>query len=478
MTLFDLIPDIRYKHFDFECFPRLSQADAFDWLKTVDAFANSKGGYLYLGVENGSFKLDGYTQDEVDQEKKAFLKAINLYVDPIPFCEINPLSYTEEKETKAILIIHVFASAYRPFVLRYPNITAIYLRHGEHNEQATREELIRMLKSSEDYYDETPTDEKYERNDFTQLQIFAKEHSGHELSDKDLASLPFYDSNGYLKKGSLLFADSYHGEKTRITLAAYPNLNKGGDRALANETYEVNLLESYRLMHEFVTTRMAHGYRKMPEGRIDIPSYPERSLFEALINALAHRDYTLTGTEISLELYPNRLVITTPGSFYGEEELKPTRDLRGIPSRRRNPLIASVFVACKAMEARGTGLEKIEEDYKEEDEQHKPYIFSQHNFFTIVLPDRNSLIGVSLTSESLVLLSAIENESQYDRKILAECYSSPRSAKQLSEALSLSDSSFFRKEILARLVKQGFLIETRDGRTSVYKTNRAKVQIR
>ena len=479
MKIQELIPDFMFEDKTHECKVRLNQKDPLGWLKTIDGFANEKGGMLLLGVEDGTYEVQGYTAMEADKEKLLFASLTKSHLDPVPVYDIVLLPYLSEKETRYVLKISIQESPYKPVVLRYEGMNLFFVRHDGYTESATMEELRSMFNAHRSVpYDETPTDIPYRRENFTELQKFALEHSGSALSDKVLASLPFFDKNGNLKQGSLLFQDGFKNEKVRVSMNSYPELTKGSDRVLASENFSGNLIEDYQAMHDFITSRMSHGYRKLPDRRVDIDSYPERALFEALINALAHRDYTMEGCEISVDLYPNRLVITTPGSFYGEEELKPTRHLKELASQRRNNLICSVFVACKAMEARGTGFEKIEEAYADADEMHKPYVYSRFQFFTIVLPDLNSPLGVSLDSESFDFLKKIENESKYDRQILAECYTAQKDAKDLASALGLSNSSFFRKKILKNLVDQGLLLEKTEGKTTYYATNRDFIHIR
>ena len=68
-------------------------------------------------------------------------------------------------------------------------------------------------------------------------------------------------------------------------------------------------------------------------------------------------------------------------------------------------------------EAKGTGFEKIEKEYREADLKHKPYIFSRQNSFSIVLPDLTYEDGIDITSEMISLSKPILNESKYDNLI-------------------------------------------------------------
>ena len=54
--------------------------------------------------------------------------------------------------------------------------------------------------------------------------------------------------------------------------------------------------------------------RKVP-ARLDLPQYSEEALFEALVNAVAHRDYSMRGSRIRLSMFTDRLEIQSPGSL-------------------------------------------------------------------------------------------------------------------------------------------------------------------
>ena len=56
-------------------------------------------------------------------------------------------------------------------------------------------------------------------------------------------------------------------------------------------------------------------WKKTPSGRDDMPDYPERAVFEALVNALIHRDYMIIGSEVHIDMYDDRLEITSPGGM-------------------------------------------------------------------------------------------------------------------------------------------------------------------
>jgi len=97
-------------------------------------------------------------------------------------------------------------------------------------------------------------------------------------------------------------------------------------------------------------------------GREDFPQYALSPVHEALVNAVAHRDYSISGSKIRLFLYDDRLELMSPGS------LPNTVTLDTLPYRQftRNQLLVSFLSKIKSrrtgrsfIEARGEGVRKI-----------------------------------------------------------------------------------------------------------------------
>lgn len=91
--------------------------------------------------------------------------------------------------------------------------------------------------------------------------------------------------------------------------------------------------------------------------REDIYEIPLEVLREALVNALMHRDYSITGTQVSVEVYDDRVEIVNPG---GLPKGLSVRDL-GTVSLRRNELIADLFFRLHKVERIGMGIRKMKE---------------------------------------------------------------------------------------------------------------------
>ena len=101
--------------------------------------------------------------------------------------------------------------------------------------------------------------------------------------------------------------------------------------------------------------------RKDGGGRHDYPSYADRALQEAIVNAVVHRDYEVRGSQIIIRLFPDRIELRNPGALYNT--LTVENLYAGCQPVRRNQLLAGFMRNYKSavtggsfMEARGEGF--------------------------------------------------------------------------------------------------------------------------
>ncbi len=100
----------------------------------------------------------------------------------------------------------------------------------------------------------------------------------------------------------------------------------------------------------FVVRNMRVSARKTPE-RVDMPQYSSAAVFEAVVNAVAHRDYSMTSRRIRLSMFKDRLEIESPG------QLPNGMTIEGMEASQatRNEVIASVFGRIPVAEVAGSG---------------------------------------------------------------------------------------------------------------------------
>lgn len=480
MYLEEIVEGIQLENDKFECKSILNREDVVGWLKSVAGFANASGGDFYIGVEDKTNKLIGFDRKGADNERNYFNNQVNEHLTPRPQMKISFIQYETKNGERFIIRVSIPESVVKPIILKYKNIPSIFMRRDGFTNGATYEEIIEMsIKSKNTQYDLLVSDISYEPDQFSTLQAFYQDHNnGKELKEKFLKSVGFYNEEGFLLNGAVLFKDDYSGEKTGVQCSVFGGFNKGSERIVTINRFQGNLIATIQYMMDFVNQRMNHSMIKLDDVRKNIDSYPQRALFEGVINAVAHRDYYLDGTRIQVDMFKDRLEISSPGGFYRGEKLGKTYDLSGIISKRRNELISGILVACNVMEAAGTGFDKIIEEYKEADEAHKPYIYSSSDHFTLVLPDLTYENGIKDSKIPVLEFAPVPNGTEMDEKVLSFCYYQARKVAEIAEYLKVSDSTYLRKQVLGNLANNGYLEKSRLSRAMFYKTNPEMVEIR
>ena len=175
--------------------------------------------------------------------------------------------------------------------------------------------------------------------------------------------------DGHLTNAGALFADDCSLSQSRLYCTRWSGLEK--DDAINDAEYKGNVLLLLREAMNFVKSNTKKGWEKLPNGRKNKPEYAERAVLEALVNHFIHRDYTVMGGEVHLDIYDDRIAITSPGGMYSGQKVQDLT-IEEISSERRNPILADVMAQLDLMEKRGSGLKRIMnetkalEGYKEE----------------------------------------------------------------------------------------------------------------
>jgi predicted HTH transcriptional regulator len=135
---------------------------------------------------------------------------------------------------------------------------------------------------------------------------------------------------------------------------------------------------------QFVDDNTAHPTRVVGINNVELNEYPRRAVREVLVNALAHRNYEDTSRKIRLEIFRDRLVVSSPG--YPPKPLTLAKLRRGnYESCRRNPVIAECLAALDMMEQRGTGFERIRAAMQDHGlSTHK--LDQRDGYFKVILP--------------------------------------------------------------------------------------------
>ncbi len=349
------------------------------WLKSVSAFANGRGGKLIFGVkeDNTVIGLKDYRKDSED-----ISEIIKMKTDPNP--EFN--MEIKEIEGKVILILTIFAGKNTPFFVVDGGSRIAYKRIGNQSVPASRIDLFNLsLKGEHISYDSLQSKKNLEDVTFKELIGQYKERTGIAFEEKDLRSFGLVNDEGNLTIAGALFADGYQVYQSRVFCTRWNGLTKSNLRmdALDDKEFEGNIIYLLMASFDFIKRNSKTMWKKGPVYRIEYLEYPERAVQEALVNALIHRDYSIIGSEVHVDIFDDRLEIYSPGGMYDGSVIQNLDPLT-VSSVRRNPIIADLFARMYLMERRGSGLRKIIEAYKAMDnyrEELKPKFKSSESFF-------------------------------------------------------------------------------------------------
>lgn len=424
---------------------KLNKNDYFDWLKTICAFANTKGGTLYVGVNDKTRELNGMTIDEVEREVNRLQSNDLAHLSPTVRLSFSYIDYLDGERKKWILKVDVPESYSKPVFMEYRGMATPFFRREGVSSPSTIDEIRAMLVSyNSTSYDAFVSDISYKKEDFGILnRTYSSENDGQTLSIAKLQSIGFMDDQLHLTRGALLFKDDCQDPITKIHLRYWGGFSKGGDTLIDNKIMKGNLLTLREEILSFIARHSSTGFQKKGTSGQAMESYPILALREAVTNALAHRNYFMMDTEIGLDIFPDRLTIFSPGSAYGGKTIKDSRDLLSIFPWRRNQIICDVFSLCHMMDQSRSGFEKICESYSRQPENRRPLINCDENCFQITLFD-------------CMYQSPFSVNDPTAKTILNFC-KEPHSLSEIAAHLKMNPSSYFRKKYVTPLLIEGRL---------------------
>jgi ATP-dependent DNA helicase RecG len=312
----------------------------------IVAFANGKGGTILLGVRD-----DGtITGERLTNDLKAKINSLTR--------NCKPSITTRLSQVGSLVAVVVEEGLEKPY-----SCSSGYFRRLDGNTQKmSHEELRIMFAENEPLPFEERTIKGFTFDDVSKPKIraFTKEAGiriGATPVPDFLRSLKVADEKRVKNAGILFFAkDVYdHLHQAQMTLLAF----KGKDRLHIYDRRDVrdDLLTQFNEGVAFLKKHLNIRSEIRGVNREDIYEIPLEVLREALVNALMHRDYSITGTQISVEVYDDRVEIVNPGGLPKGLSL---RDI-GTVSIRRNELIADLFFRLHKVERIGMGIRKMRE---------------------------------------------------------------------------------------------------------------------
>ena len=384
MELADIVARLRETGVEFEDVEVKRAAGGLprNVAETMSAFANSRGGIIILGLDEGAgFAPVGVgdpvpLRDELVGVARAKLTpALAPIVDTVPF----------EAAILVVAEIEALPPAQRPcYVTARGLYNGAFVRVGDGDQRLTPYEIDRLRENSgQPRWDEEPvpqaTAEKdLDRRAVTRLIETASRNSPRSftgLSEPDtlarLGVLVPYEGSLVPSLAGLLSVGAYPQQffpQLMVSLAVYPHEDAeqpgpGGIRFLDSAAVGGTVPTMVTDTIQAAQRNLRISSRVVGAGRDDYWEIEPEVIREAVVNALMHRDYSpqARGTQIQVELFPDRLTVTSPGGLFGNVRLE-TLGQSGTSSSRNARLAALLQEAGDPVtgrpvaENRGSGI--------------------------------------------------------------------------------------------------------------------------
>jgi ATP-dependent DNA helicase RecG len=324
-------------------------------LTTLVAFANTAGGTVVIGVDDGSKNVRGVPDVLSSEEQLANLVSDSIRPRLIPDIEVVPW------RTLNVLAVQVYPSNTRPHYLeRLGSEDGVFIRVGSTNRkaEALQIEELKHWNRINSFDEQAIPDLKSEAIDFRAAsELFAPYRQLHPQSWTTLRITAEHQGHQVPTIGGLLLFG-----KDRF--ARFPDAwIQAGRFAGAHRARLVDSIEIRSFLPRAAEEAIAFARKHLTnesiiEGvrREDRWSVPLVAIREALMNAIVHADYAQQGAPIRLALFDDRIEIENPGLLpFG---LTIEDIVQGV-SKLRNRVIGRVFHELHLIEQWGSGIQRM-----------------------------------------------------------------------------------------------------------------------
>lgn len=439
-----------------------------DLAVTSVAFANVHGGKIIIGIE------DKDKQPPLNQT--IALKIANETVTRLKSLCFNVGFQLGEIETHANGS-HFFTITVYP-TLKSVATTAdgkIYIRIGDQCQPARSEDIVRLASEKDAFqWELQPRNISYTEIPEINMQWFAGEIRKSDRvkqNIKELSDIEIIEHYNLIDKGKLTnLGVLWLGTASQRSRLVYPLtvqyiVYDELEKKIRKEDWQDYSKNPKELLLEIEKEAIELTYYdEFPLGlfRNKIRHYDARLIRELLINAIAHKSYTISG-DIFIKVYQDRLEITNPGGL----PLGITKDNILHTTYRRNPHLIRILHDLKLMEGEGTGYNLIYE-ITSRDAKAFPIPISDYNATSVTQYSK------ILDEEAVLLLDFIAKNYQLSQKEFIALGVITRHKKilatQLTKELQLTDEDRLRSYI-SKLSSQSIIINRGEKKGREYLVN-------
>jgi ATP-dependent DNA helicase RecG len=319
----------------------------------IAAFANGREGVLLLGVDDKTRQVEGIPLDKLDVVESLIREVCNDSIKPPPRVTIVRLTLPDaEGIERPVIKVDVLQSL---FVHQSPG--GFFYRVGSSKRLMTPEYQARLFQQRSQTriirFDEQVVAgaslEDLESGLWERFRT-VRTQSEHEefLSKQGMARR---DEDGTWRPtvaGVLMAARDPRRFLPNAFIQAVAYAGSTSVPSSPDAAYQLDAKDITGPLDEQIieacrfVARNARVAARKDVGRIDLPQFDMTSIFEAVVNAVAHRDYSIYGSKIRLRLYDDRLVLYSPGALPNMMEVGSMRYRQST----RNEVVTSLLARC------------------------------------------------------------------------------------------------------------------------------------
>jgi len=417
--------------------------------RTMCAFANSLGGEIHIGVTDlGDRKGISATPEILDRIQNAAREGcsppvhIELTSRPVPGHNRQTLSILVPRSSS----LHSVADG------------QTFIRVGSQDKRVLGDELLRLAESkSEVSYEDYLLDCGTETLEMQALEEYAiarqrKSFNQMKLTPEDLlikVGMAVREDDKFKIRAGAFILFGREGEdvvlQRDVTFVVY---GKDGGMYTNREDLSLPVARLVARVMELLSLYNRSSTTVVSLKREEKFPYPQGAVREALLNAIAHRDYRIKGLRSEIRVYPDRLEFISPGGLPG------FMTLENLESQHysRNPKIAHALLTLGYVEELGQGIDLMKKLLKANGNQPPEFEASPDRFKVTFRHARK--IQSSIAREEDVL-SSLKDADGLTRQ-------------QIEARTGLKSTTL--KKILSEMIKRKLITRTGRGRAIVYRS--------
>jgi ATP-dependent DNA helicase RecG len=437
--------------------------------EVLAGMANGEGGTIIIGVSPRAGELIGIT--DLEEAAERVFQAC-LMIDPVLVLPLPQVVSTRQVEgDRFVSLMVILVPSGLPHVY---NLDGRYFgREGTHTTPLTARKLYALLQQRGALQFETRIVHGAQLEDLDTDQVLAYAHQAANLPLGDLVKA--YDF--LVRRGCLRQV----GEQLQVTHAALLLFGRYPEQWLPNATIlagkfpgtvlsgsyikrEINgsLPEQLSRAEEFIRSNLDTTVNLVGLQHQERQEYPFEAVRELLVNAVAHRDYNLQGDNIHLNIYSDRLEVTSPGTLPGPVTLENLLNARFA----RNAVISQVLSDMGYVERLGYGLDRVVESTRMAGLL-PPHFEETAGTFRVTLFAHQQPHGLLSGLSDIANHAALDLNSR-QRLALLHLDNQPRITSHQYQLLCPDVHSETLRRDLADMVTRGILIKVGDKKSTYY----------